>query len=180
MTGNNQTFTITITVTSTTLADGSYNGSISLSAIDGGITVLGSPQTVNVALTVLAPPTLSLASTAGQLTFTATPPAQSVLPTATAKATPSRTLTISNVGEASLNWTATLAADAPTFLTLATSSGSLSGDANATITLLINPIGQASGTYKTSITIQATDPLTGEAVQGSPLTIPVTIIIPPS
>jgi len=180
MTGNNQTFTITITVTSTALADGSYSGSISLSAVDGGITVLGSPQTINVALTVLAPPALSLASTAGQLTFTATPPAQSVLPTATATATPSRTLTISNTGEASLNWTATLAADAPTFLTLATSSGSLSGDANATITLLIDPTTVASGTYHTSITIQATDPLTGEAVQGSPLTVPVTIIIPPS
>ncbi len=180
MTGNNQTFTITITVTSIALADGSYSGSISLSAVDGGITVLGSPQTVNVALTVLAPPTLSLTSTAGQLTFTATPPAQSVLPTATATATPSRTLTISNTGEASLNWTATLPADTPTFLSLATASGSLSGDANATIILLINPAGQASGTYRTSITIQATDPLTGEAVQGSPLTIPVTIIIPPS
>ena len=182
ITGNNQTFTITITVTSTALADGSYNGSISLSAVDGGITVLGSPQTVNVALTVLAPPALSLASTAGHLTFTATPPAQSipVTATATATATPSQTFTISNSGEASLNWTATLPADAPTFLSLATSSGSLSGDANATITLLINPAGQASGTYQTRITIQATDPLTGEAVQGSPLTIPVTIIIPPS
>lgn len=180
MTGNNQTFTIT--VTSTALADGSYSGSISLSAVDSGITVLGSPQTISVTLTVLAPPALSLASLTGPLTFTATPPAQSLplTTTATATAIPARTLAISNSGEASLNWTATLAADAPTFLTLATSSGSLSGDANATITLLINPIGQTGGTYRTSITIQATDPLTGEAVQGSPLVIPVTIVIPSS
>lgn len=180
MTGNNQT--LTITVTSTALADGSYSGSISLSAVDGGITVLGSPQTVSVALTVLAPPALSLPSTPP--TITAAPSAQSIPATATATvtttATPSQILTITNSGEASLNWTATLAANAPTFLSLAVTSGSLPGDANTTIALLIDPTDMASGTYQTSITIQAIDPLTGGTVQGSPLTIPVTITIPSS
>jgi Viral BACON domain/zinc-ribbon domain len=162
MKGSNKTFTITIT--STALADGSYNGSISLSAVEAGITVLGSPQTVNVTLTVLAPPVLSLGSTVQRFM---------VRPTTT-----TQTITISNTGEASLNWAATLDANAPGFLSLATYSTSLGGGADATISLLIDSTTARRGVYKTSVIIQATDPLTGNAVQGSPLTVPVTIIIP--
>jgi hypothetical protein len=173
MTGTSMTFTITIA--STTLADGTYNGSISLSAVDNGITVLGSPQTVSVALTVLAPPTLASATPTQQGNST-----QNAFTTQASVPTTSQSIAISNIGEAPLNWTATLSVNAPSFLSLAASSGTLSGGANATIHLLIKPTGVASGIYKTKITIQATDPLTGNVVQGSPLTIPVTITIPSS
>ncbi len=169
LTGNTMSFTVA--VASTTLAEGLYSGSISLSAGDGGITVLGSPQTMSVALIVLAPPMLA-PGPSGQQSNSATQQSN------TTTATTSQSITISNNGDASLNWTATLAANAPPFLSLATSSGSLAGDANATIPLQINATGVASGVYKTSITIQAIDPLTGNTIQGSPLTIPVTITIP--
>src|SRR5262249_29659325 len=61
--------TFTVIVTSAKLAAKAYTGSISLAAVDGGIAITGSPQTVAVKLNVLAPPAL----TAGPgLTFNVT------------------------------------------------------------------------------------------------------------
>ena len=162
MTGNSQIFTVTIT--SAALAVGSYSGSISLSAVDGGMAVLGSPQMISLTLNVVDPPALAAAAGAQSLTF----------PTGTT----SQAVTFSNSGGGPLNWTASLANNAPTFLSLATTSGSnLAGGANGTLTLVIATTGVQSGTYQTSITVQATDPLTGGVVQGSPMQIPITITV---
>ncbi|HLI08444.1 MAG TPA: choice-of-anchor D domain-containing protein [Ktedonobacteraceae bacterium] len=178
MTGTTMTFTLSIA--STTLADGTYSGSISFSAVDDGITVLGSPQTVSVALTVLAPPALAPATPTQQGNATTQPGISITQPNTSPTATTSQSIAIANIGGASLNWTATLPANAPSFLSLATSSGTLVGGANATIPLLISTAGVASGVYTTTVTIQATDSLTGNTVQGSPLTIRVTITVPES
>ena len=166
MTGNSQTFTVTIT--SAALASGSYSGSISLSAVDDGIAVLGSPQTINVALNVVDPPALS-----------ASPGPQTVsITTKTDSGTVAQSITLSNSGGAPLNWTATLANNAPTFLSLSATSGTnLAGGTNVTLNVLAATAGVHSGTYQTSIIIQATDPLTGGAVQDSPMQIPITITI---
>lgn len=164
--------TFTVVVASSALASGSYSGSISLSAVDEGVAVVGSPQIINVTLNVLDPPALSLNSTASPQPITFTTGAG----TATNTGTTSQSITFSNTGDAPLNWTARLANNAPTFLTLSATSGTnLVGGAKATITVTANPTGAQSGTYTTTVIIRAIDPLTNHTAQGSPIKIPITI-----
>jgi hypothetical protein len=158
--------TFTVTVTSAALAAGSYTGSISLAAVDGGIAITGSPQTVGVTLNVLAPPAL----TAGPgLTFnviTGTSP---------------QPITIANNGGEPLNWTAVLGAGAPGFVSLSAGAGTnLAGGTSTTVNVIVNATGVPGGsTFTTSVIISAIDPITNLAVTGSPSTVSITINIAP-
>jgi len=161
--GNSQTFTVNIA--SASLAAGSYSGMISLAAVNGGTAIVGSPQTVAVGLTVVPPPSLAL--NPSSLTINAT------------TGTVSQPFTISNSGGMPLNWTATLDAAAPTFVSLSVGAGSnLTGGSSVTVNLMVNATGATGGnTYQTNVIISATDPMTGQPVSGSPATLQVTINI---
>jgi Viral BACON domain len=161
----NGTATFTVTVISATLAAGSYGGTIALAALNSsGIAIAGSPQSVGVALSVLSPPVLTTAP--ASLTFTILPGIST------------QTITIKNTGGESLNWSAALAASAPSYVTITPASGSLLGGATATITVTVNATGLPAGTTaSTSVTISATDPLTGGAVSGSPSVVPISITV---
>ncbi|HEU5228196.1 MAG TPA: hypothetical protein VFU49_10335 [Ktedonobacteraceae bacterium] len=161
--GDSQTFTIDIT--SASLAVGSYSGTISLGAINGGTAIAGSPQTVGVSLTVMQPPALTLSP--ASLTINAT------------TGTVSQPFTVGNSGGTPLNWTAALNTGAPTFVSLSVGTGSnLAGGDSSTVNLIVDATSAAGGnTYQANVTISAIDPATGQAANGSPITLPVTINI---
>jgi len=157
--------TFTLTVNAASLAVGPYSDTVSLAAVtSGGIAINGSPQAVGVALTVIALPSLSVPSSSG-LTFN--------LSTGTI----AQTITISNSGGEPLNWTATLAPNAPSFVSLSASGGTgLGGGSSATDNVYADVTGIPGGsTFSTSATISAIDPLTGNIVAGSPVIVPIII-----
>ncbi len=158
--------TFTVTVASSALAVGSYTGSISLAAVNGGIAITGSPQAVGITSNVLALPSL-----------TAGPAIAFNVSTGTV----SQPVTINNTGGEPLNWTAALGTGAPNYVSLSATSGTnLAGGTTATINVIVNATGLPGGTsVKTSVIISAIDPITGLVVAGSPSTVNVTINIPP-
>ncbi len=82
-----------------------------------------------------------------------------------------------------MNWTATLDANAPSFVSLSPDAGTnLSAGANTGVKVNVNPSRVEAGNYAATVTVSATDPLTGQSVKGSPATVSVTITItvPPS
>jgi len=162
----------TVTVTSSRLSPGSYTGTISLAAESGNSVISGSPQTVSVTLTVTEVPPV-LAVRPGTLAFSLS----------NGDSTAARAFTISNTGGAPLNWTATLDANAPSFVSLSPDAGTnLSAGANTGVKVNVNPSRVEAGNYAATVTVSATDPLTGQSVKGSPATVSVTITItvPPS
>lgn len=161
--GGAQTFTVNIT--SASLAAGTYSGTISLAAVNGGTAIAGSPQMVGVGLTVVPPP--SLAINPASLTINAT------------TGTVSQPFTISNSGGMPFDWTATLDATSPAFVSLSAGAGSnLTGGSNATVNLIVNATGVTGGnTYQANVIISAIDSVSSHPVRGSPLTLPVAINI---
>lgn len=160
--GGNATFTIA--VTSASLSPGSYNADISLAAVNGGMAIAGSPENVGVTLKVLAASALSVGPSG--LSFKS------------ASGTSTKPITIANVGGGPFNWTAALDPAAPSFVSLSASSGShLKAGKSTSIRVIVDAAGVNSGTYTTSVTISAIDPITGNAVAGSPTTIPIRIHI---
>lgn len=155
--------TFTVTVTSASLVARQYSGSISIAAIDGGIAIVNSPQTIAITLNVIALPVLAV--TPASLTFNMTT-GINTLP-----------FTISNAGGEPLNWTATLASSAPGFVSLSTTAGNgLAGGTNTAVNVIVNATGLAGGSsYSTSVTVNAIDPVTGHTVSGSPTTVAITI-----
>ena len=104
---------------------------------------------------------------------TVSPPALSVSPTSLAfsgtagGASPAaKTLTVSNAGGGTMNWTAS---ESASWLTLSPTSGTNNG----TITATPSITGLAAGTYTTDVTVTAT------GAGGSPKTIPVTFTVDP-
>jgi hypothetical protein len=102
-----------------------------------------------------------------------TPPALSVSPTslsfnATAGGTnpAAKTLSVSNSGGGTLNWTAS---ESASWLSISPTSGTNSG----TITVTPSTSGLSAGTYTTDITV------TAAGAGGSPKTIPVTLTVDP-
>jgi Viral BACON domain len=161
--------TFTVTVTSAALTAASYAGSISLSAVNKGITIVGSPQVVGVTLNVHAAPALTV--NPGSLTINIT------------SGVTDQPLTISNTGDEPMNWTVALGSDAPGFVSLSATSGTglAGGGSGVNVNVSVDATGVASGTYTTSLTISAIDPITGNAVAGSPAVVSITInVAPPS
>lgn len=160
--------TFTVAVTSASLAVGQYNDAVSLSAVDGnGITITGSPQTVGVALAVIAAPSLTVSPSPSGLTI-------NVISGMT-----SQPISINNTGGEPLDWTAALGKDAPAFAKLSASTGTgVLGGASASDSVIVDATGVPGGTsYTTSVTVNATDPITHNPVAGGPVTIPITINI---
>jgi hypothetical protein len=168
ITGGNATFTVTATAAS--LGVGPHKDAVSIAAVDSnGITITGSPQTVAVALTVLAAPSLAVSPSPNGLTINVM------------SGTTSQAVSITNVGGEPLNWTAALGAHTPSFVSLSTDAGShLLGGASVSVNIIVNATGVPGGTsYTTSVTVSAIDPITGNVVASSPATIPITINIAP-
>ncbi|HLH62931.1 MAG TPA: hypothetical protein VKV20_14715 [Ktedonobacteraceae bacterium] len=164
--GNSATFTVT--VTSASLSAGTYNGTVSLAAVDSnGMTTEGSPQQVGITTNVIAAPVLNAGP--GALTFNVN------------TGSSDQQIAINNAGGEPLNWTAALDPNAPSFVSLSATSGTgLVGGTGTSIDVIVDASGLQGGTtYTTSATISAIDPITGNAVVGSPVTVPITINIAP-
>ena len=134
---------VSVTVNVTGLAPGTYNGAVTITAT--GAT--GSPATIPVTLNIAQRPVLAVAPSS--LTFTGAG---------------LQTLTISNTGGGTLNWTA---AANQAWLTVAPLSGSGAGSVSVTS----NVTGLAPGTYNGTITITAT------GSSNSPQTVGVTLTV---
>jgi hypothetical protein len=140
--------TLTVSPNTAGLTQGTYTGTLVVS----GAAATHSPQSVAVTLVIngpvlsVSPSTITLSAIQGQ-------------------ANPSpASLTISNTGAGTLNWTASTNA---TWLTLSSASGT----APSTISAQANVSGLAIGTYTGNITITAT------GAGNSPQTIPVTLAV---
>ena len=130
---------MTLTVTIGALAAGSHSATVTLNATGAdSVTV---PVTFTVA-TVPVPPAIGVSPTS--LSFTAT----------RGGADPAtQTLSISNTGGGTLNWTAI---DNVPWLTLLTLMGQASGTGNSVVTMSVSTGTMGVGTYTGSITISAT------------------------
>jgi hypothetical protein len=143
---------MTLAVTTGTLAAGSYSTMVTISAT--GATSVTVPVTFTVA-TAPVPPAIGASPTS--LSFAAT---QGGANPAT------QTVSISNTGGGTLNWTAS---DNAPWLTLVTLLGQASGIGNGVVTVSVATGTMAVGTYTGSITLSAT---------GAPsVTVPVTFTV---
>ncbi len=156
-----RTATFTVSIAGTALTAGTYNGSILLAATVGGAASAGSPQTVGVTVNVTAPATM--AASAGGLS------------TNTTGGVTTQPVNIANTGGTAMNWTATLT-NAPAFVSLTPTSGTLGAGMSTTTNIFVSGTG-VTGTYTAAVTLTATDVGSGSIVAGSPISIPVTIII---
>jgi len=155
------TATFTVNVNGAALTAVPYHGSITLTASNGGVATVGSSQTVSIVVAVAAPPTLSASVGAAIVHGT--------------NGVTSQPINISNTGGTALNWSATLA-NAPTFVGLASTSGSLAAGGNDATTIVVtNAAGVVGGSFSATVTLTATDATTGAVVAGSPTTISITI-----
>jgi hypothetical protein len=143
---------VTLTVTTGALAAGNYSAAVTLNATEAdSVTV---PVTFTVA-TASAPAAIGVSPTS--LSFTATRGGSDPA---------TQTLSISNTGNGTLNWTAV---DNAPWLTLLTLLGQASGTGNAVVPVSVSTGGLAVGTYTGSITISATG--------ATSVTVPVTLNI---
>lgn len=143
---------VTLTVTTGALTAGSHSATVTLNATGAdSVTV---PVTFTVA-TASVPPAIGVSPTS--LSFTAI---RGDVDPAT------QTLSISNTGGGTLNWTAI---DNAPWLTLLTLLGQASGTGNGVVTMSVSTGSLAVGTYTGSITISATG--------ATSVTVPVTFNI---
>ena len=143
---------VTLTVTTGTFFAGSYSTTVTLNAT--GAASVTVPVTFTVA-TAPVPPAIGVSPTS--LSFTATRGGSDPA---------TQTLSISNTGNGTLNWTAV---DNAPWLTLLTLLGQASGTGNAVVPVSVSTGGLAVGTYTGSITISATG--------ATSVTVPVTLNI---
>ncbi len=166
-----------------------YSDTLTLTAINA----LNSPQHVVVSLDVQ--PGLSTSPTpGGQPTATAT----TVPPTSTPSSGPrimdifganlsftytqgqanpaSQVVTIANIGGSSFSWQATLPASASSWLSIASTQGTVAATQSSSLVVNVYATHLAPATYSTQLTINTTDS-SGSQLQGSPRTIPVTLSV---
>ncbi len=140
--------TITVSIVTTGMTAGTYSTPITIAATGATNT----PQTVTVSLTLTTPPTIGFSPTS--MVFTAaqggTNPA-------------SQSLSISNTGSGTLNWTAS---DNAAWLSLAPASGT----GNGTVTLTAATGSLTAGTYSGIVTLSAT----GATTVSIPITFNIT------
>lgn len=168
-----QTSQLTVTVMTTGLTPGLYQGQVILQATynNGQSSAGGSPQTVSVNLQVLPPCSLDQPSLSS-LAFSATqwgsaPAAQSIV------------LTASGNCSWPLSWKGVVSSSA-SWLVVGPMYGVLAASGQAT-TLVVTPsiTGLAPGSHSAQLTISALD-VSGVAAQGSPQVITITLaILPP-
>ncbi len=143
---------VTVTVSSASLAGGSYAGTITIS--DTGAS--NSPQTVTVSLTVSSSPAIGVSP--NTLTYAAQvgtdPPTQAV--------------TVTNTGGGTLDWSAT---GNQTWLSVSPSTGSLASGASQVVTVTVTSASLAAGSYTAAIAIS--DP----AASNTPQTVTVDLTV---
>jgi len=89
----------------------------------------------------------------------------------------SKAITLGNSGSEPLNWTAAITSG-PGFVSLSQTSGTnLAGGTTTSINVLVDATNASPGTYNATVNITAIDPLTGNAVAGSPASVTITITI---
>ncbi|GAC1656570.1 MAG: hypothetical protein NVS4B7_00630 [Ktedonobacteraceae bacterium] len=144
----NQTATITIAVNATTLKPHAYQGTLTFTY--GGLTTQ-----VAVALTVSVPPVATISLSQSALSFT------------TIKGTnpASASFTITNAGNATLNWTIAEDQIGQTFVPLSSSSGSLAPTKSTVITVSPSVAKANGGTLNSTITVLDSDSGTKVASQ---------------
>lgn len=159
--GTSTAFTVTVNMAQLTAP--SYQGSISIAALEGGIAIVGSQQSVIVGLTIASAPALSVS------------PVDGVHFDLSSGDSSAQTVNVSNVGGGSLDWGAHLRGDAPAFLSLSTGVVlRLPGGSSTSFNLTVNTTGITAGTYPTAVLIDAQDSTTTKTLGGE-LSIPVTI-----
>lgn len=148
--------TISISVNSASLAAGTYNGAVQVSASGAN----GSPQSVAVTLTVNAGPVLAVNTTA--LSFSGQ----------TGAAISSQQVSISNSGSGTLSWSASAAVSsgASNWLIVSPLTGSATANP-ATLTVSVNPTGLSAGVYTGTVTVSPS------GSGGSPQVIKVTLTL---
>lgn len=140
--------TLTAAVNTNGLAAGTYNATLTVSAAGAA----NSPVTIPVSLTIRGP---ALNVAPSSLNFSGALGGNNPAP---------QTLSLLNTGAGTLNWTAS---ENATWLALSPTSGT----APATLTASVNLNGLPVGTYNTTITITAAN------ATGSPVSIPVSLIV---
>lgn len=135
------------------LTSGNYNGFITVSASGAA----NAPQTIPVSLVVGAAPTPSPTIAVSPGSFTLSAPAGST-------ALLNQTLTISNPGGGTLNWTVT---DDSSWVSKNLSSGTGTG----AVAITVNPSGLTAGTHTSLITVAAS------GATNTPQTIPMTLTV---
>jgi len=130
--------TPSVSVNAVGLVAGTYTGTINVQ--DPNAT--NSPQTIAVTLIVAPPPVISLDQTSVSLT------------SAIGQGNPAATVTLSNTGGSTLNWTSTIGG--ANWLTLSSASGSLGAGNSIVLTLAANIANLSAGSYTgATITINA-------------------------
>lgn len=166
-----QTGNLVIGVSANGLTAGTYVGQVVLSGVDpAGNPASGSPQTVNVTFTVLAPCTLALPSTS-VLSFSTTegfadPSPQSIMITASGNC--NWPVAWQTSYDASASW-----------LNLSSRSGTFTTSGqSATLTVTPSNAGLLTGSYHATVKISATDS-TGASIQGSSQVLSVDFTVQP-
>lgn len=148
---------LTVTVNTSGLALGNYQGALSLSYAGGP------GQLVAVTLAVNPPPLPVMHISSQNLSFTAN---QGVDP-------PARSFTISNTGNAPLNWVIHADARGQTYLAISPQRGSVPAGQSTTVS--VAPLlGSANGTIVSTLTVQDSDPATAVPAQQVSVAIAIT------
>jgi glucose/arabinose dehydrogenase/PKD repeat protein len=145
---------VTVTLNTTGLAAGTYNGTVTIAA--SGAT--GSPKLIPVTLTLTAPPPPTLSVSPTSLAFSAVAGAGN--PTA-------KSIAVSNAGSGTLTYTA---ADDAAWLSVSPASGAVPGS----VSVSVDAAGLAAGTYNGNVTISSA------GAAGSPQVVPVTLTVAPA
>ncbi|MEO8953035.1 MAG: choice-of-anchor D domain-containing protein, partial [Ktedonobacteraceae bacterium] len=152
-----QSGNVAVTINASGLKPQSYQGTLTFT-YDGGLT-----KSVPIALTVSVPPAAAISLSPGTMNFS----------TLAGTNPGSQAFTITNTGNATLNWAIAEDQNGATFAPLSATSGSLAPTKSSAIT--VNPtIGQSgAGVLTTNITVFDRD--TGSKVLGQKIAVTITI-----
>jgi hypothetical protein len=137
------------------LPAGQYSGFV---RITGAAGALHSPQDVLVTLHVLGPPTIQLSPAA-------------IVVQAPVGGTSTQTVTVTNLGDLPLQWSATVSGGAWLTLSGAT-SGSIDAELSTTVEVVVSAAGLSEGTYTGQVSVTG-----GPGTTNSPQTIGVTLVV---
>ena len=153
-----QTGTVSVAINVAGLHPQSYQGTITLTYGNSGLV-----KQVPVALTVSVPPVPAITLNQGALNFTTL-----------AGATPApKAFTITNTGNATLNWVAAEDQNGANFAPLSATSGSLAPTKSASILVRPNVTGAGAGVLATTITVSDSD--SGSQVRVQKIAVNITI-----
>jgi hypothetical protein len=169
ITASGQAVTIQVAPSLAGLGPGNYSAQVSVTAIDSsGTQAQASPQTFSITLAVSEPCVLHILSPPPALSFTV---AQGQ------PAPPAQNLSFSETGGCAppISWKAVGDTGSNSWLVLSSTTGTDSGN-DSTVSVSVNPSNLAPGTYSGQITLSANDS-DGNALQSSPQTVSVTLVV---